>query len=367
LTQAPLVSLADVNAPRSLVLRPTLETLRRDAGFGLRFRLALARARGRLGRFEERVVERRYKPVHWLVQDGAAVGYSEADLGRLARLGRRWLELAGVRASDVVVSVAPAGPHLEFWELALGGRAAGVPTLLLDPSADAAAVASYAPTVLAGRPMDALRLLEAGVRPRAVLALGEPLDAGLRSRLAAAAGGAAVLAAWAPAGVRSLWVECVGQDGFHTAPEAELLEVVDPLSGELSPPGADGELVWTALGWRGTVLVRMRTGVYGSVSERPCRHCGAPGPIVHAAPGVPAFLGVLDRHLGVRSWLAELSAPGGVEELVVFLNLADGADVGDVCHSLDEHLSATQYVVLPPDEVDARVRANGDRRVIDLR
>lgn len=376
LHQAPMMDLAQVDDPAALVLRPRSLDLHRLREPRLALRLAWARARGKRELVARSIVDQRYKPVQWVMQAGVPVGYSSADLDRLADLGRRSLALAGVGPSDVLVGIVPVGPHLAWWQLALGARQAGVATLHLAPVPPAERVARFRPTVLAGRPFDLARLLESAVAAghpldevRTLVVVGEPLEAGVRSRLAALLrpADAAVTSMWAPPGARALWAQCRGGTGLHIWPLSEVVEIVDPLSGEAAPPGADGEVVLTALGWRGTVFVRLRTGVYASLEPGPCPTCGSAGARLVVSSSTPAFLSSLDEHPGVAGWQAELSDLRGNEELVVFMAPTPGVRLGPLLAELDEKLSATQYVVLSSDELDARIAALGDRRLIDRR
>lgn len=355
LAQAPLTRLAEVADPRDLVLRPG------------------GHQRGR-GSERDRQ-QHTFKPVHWTIHGEVLVGSSAEDLTRMAELGKRWLGLAGVEPHDVLVNILPYGPNLGWWQVALGARHAGLSAIDLRVAPPPAEVARLRPSVLAGRPFDLARLMEAAelagrplVDVHTVLAVGEPLEPGMRARLTRLLGeGGAVVAAFAPPGVRALWGECREGMGLHTWPDAEVIELVDPLSGEPVPPGADGEVVWTALGWRGTVLIRLRTGVFASTDDGRCPACGAPGPRLSVAPSVPAFLAVLDRSRDVAGWQAELRRTGGHEELVVFLVPAPAAALGPLLADLDVELSATQYVVLDADSLDDRIARAGDRRLIDLR
>ena len=319
---------------------------------------------------------RRFKPVHWVVQEGVPMGSSACDLELLAEIGSRWLGLAGVGEDDALVSVLPPGPNLAHWYLVLGARQAGVSALHLPGPASTARVFAFSPTVLAGRPLDLVRLLEAAraegrplERVHTVLAVGEALEAGVRARLAGLLDGpdAAVVSAWAPPGVRALWGDCRHGHGLHTWPASEVLEIVDPLSGAPVGPGSDGEVVWSPLGWRGTVFLRLRTGVFAALEPGPCRSCGWDGPRLVVSPRVPSFLAPLDRDTRVSDWQAELRVVNGREELVVFLAPAPGQLLEDLLGELDAQLSATQYVVLPRAALDARLAAHGDRRVLDLR
>ncbi|HUP69225.1 MAG TPA: hypothetical protein VM142_05355 [Acidimicrobiales bacterium] len=387
LSRLPLLRLGEVEAPADFVLRPDWASLGRAGHRDL----AGSRSGRRRRRGAGELVDHRYKPVHWTLDDGVPVGSSAADMERLAGLGARWLALAGVEPTDVLVGLALPGPNLTFWELVVGAREAGVSAIHLPPAAAAAEVVRLCPTVLAGRPFDLARLLasaraEGGplASVHTLLALGEPLEDGMRAKLLQLLESpeqGAVVAAWAPPGVRSLWSECrsagvgeaaaatgtVGGTGLHTWPEAEVLEVIDPLSGTSAPPGADGEVVWTALGWSGTVFVRLRTGVFATLDDGPCPACHGPGPRLSIVSDTPAFLTALDRHPEVTGWQAELRTVEGREELIVFMSLAPAVAARSVMPELDDQLSATQYVVVDGPTLDARLAAHDDRRVVDLR
>lgn len=357
LARVPPVGLADLADPGALVLRPRLPRRSKKAT----------------------ETERAYKPVHWLVQDGVPIGSSAADLERLGTLSARWLRTVGVRPDDVVLGLLPGGPHLPYWQLVLGACRLGVSAVHLPPVPTAVDVARLHPTVVVGRPHDLVRLLDDGTgaprsggwrsRVRLVVAAGEPLDASMQARLQGLLGapGATVVSAWAPAGVRVMWWQCAPGSLLHTWPEAELVQIVDPLSGTPVPPGADGEVVWTAVGWHGTVLVRLRTGVFGVARPGKCPQCGASGPQLDVTMDEPSFLRVLDDHAGVADWQAELRSTSDGEELLVFMSVTPGVSLPRLLAELDADLFATQYVVLDRDVLDARLAASADRRVVDLR
>ncbi len=377
LAALPLARLEEVADPAELVLRPTSEALSRTPERDVRLGWWWARLRRRTATFNRRVLEPRYKPVHWH-SDTIPIGYTAEDLERLSEIGRCTLEMAGVAPYDVMVSLYPPGPSLAFWQMHLGARRAGVPALFLsrDPAADE--VARLRPSVLAGREGDLMRLLETGHEAglsfdglHTLFVLGQPLDPARRARLSEVAGGpsgsVAVVAAWAPPGVRAMWSECRDGIDVHTWPAAEVLELVDPLSGSPVPPGADGEVVWTPLGWKGTVVLRLRTGVYGSLEESPCVFCGRSSPRLRVVLSLPPFARVLDEHPQVALWQAELRTHRGSEELIVFLTPAVSGHPGRLLRQLDRQLSVTQFVVLDLHDLRARLRATGDVRVIDSR
>jgi hypothetical protein len=370
------IAIAALPDPRSLVLRPDERSIQRHGDFSLVRRVAWAKARGHQSAINREMIDPVYKPVHWLVQDGLFIGCSSEDLDRMADIGRRWLELAGVGRHDVALGLLPAGPHLPYWMFVLGCRRAGLSAIHLPPVPTPAQVAALAPAAVAGRPADLLLLFEAArdagrtlSSVRTVLTAGTRLDDVTRERLRAALAStqAEVVAAWSPTGVRALWSECRGGDGLHTWPDSEVIDLIEPLTGVPARPGADGEVVWSALGWKGTALLRLATGVYGSLDESPCPRCGRSTPRLRLTADVPAFVTVLAAHPEVRDWMAELRTVDGEEELVVYLSPSGNGHPGRLLRELDAQLSVTQFVVLDAPALDARLAAHDGQRVVDLR
>jgi hypothetical protein len=409
LDRLPVTRWSEVTDPRPFVLHPDYQSITRHGEPRLTAKVVWARLTGGTMRLNKTLFDPTYKPIHWLMADGVPVGYSHADLERLAELGWHWLDGAGVKSTDVIVSVVPPGPTLGYWELVLAARKARLSAVFLPPDALIAQIARLHPTVLAGRPEDLARVLSGPPEDladvRIVLAVDAPLPAEQRRRLEAglADEDAIVLSAWAPHGVRSLWTECRGHHGLHTAPTAEYVEVVDD------------EIVWTAIGWFGSVFVRLATGVSGALVRGTCAACRRSTPRVVARGGVsepgarpqpepevaeeefvdeveelepevafapepeparatpagngapPAFAAVLDGHPGVGVWQAELRTVNGTEELFVFFSAAGPNGPVPVLADLAEAVAVTQFVVLPEEELYDRLARHDDRQVVDLR
>ena len=288
------------------------------------------------------------------------------------------MDLAELDRHDIVVGILASGPTVAAAQLTLGAQHAGLSAMWLPSDSSPEAVAKLGPTVLVGAPNDLIRLLERGRADglafggvHTLLAVGEPLDPVRRQRLGHLAGGrhgeAAVVALYAPPGVRALWSECRDGTEFHTWPRYEVIELVDPLSGSTIPDGHDGEVVWTPIGWHGTVALRLRTGLYAAVEDRPCVACGRPGLRVRPLDTTPPFARVLDRHPAVDRWQAELRTVDGNEELIVYVSLQAHADLDEVLRQLDRQLSVTQFVILDRAAIDARVAAFADQQVVDTR
>jgi hypothetical protein len=161
-----------------------------------------------------------------------------------------------------------------------------------------------------------------------------------------------VLAVHVPDGHRLLWGECresAGRTGLHTYPDLELVQLVDPETGEASTEAA-GELVVTQLGFRGTALLRWRTGdLVQGIEEGTCPSCGRTVPRVtglRPAVLVPALdlrggpravdvRGVCAALVGradVLDWRVVLarSARDDADEVLVHVVPADSADSAEV-------------------------------------
>ena len=85
-----------------------------------------------------------------------------------------------------------------------------------------------------------------------------------------------------------------GASGFHLYPDLGIVELINPKTGERVPDGSPGEIVFTPLDARGTVVLRYRTGdiAEGGLTWDTCPHCGR-----HC----PRLLGPISRVSEVRS------------------------------------------------------------------
>ncbi|HUS62326.1 MAG TPA: hypothetical protein VMY34_09020 [Acidimicrobiales bacterium] len=374
LSRLPFTEATEITDATQLVLRPDPDGIGRSSSTRLALRLAFARTTGRLDKLNHELLEPDYKPIHWLYENGAPIGYSAHDLERLAELGRQWLESAGLSPYDALVSIVPPGPHLGFWQLSLGARRGGVPSLFLPSTAPSDDIVHLDPTVLAGTPADLIGVLteleDDGAtleHVKTALVVGDLLDEESRRRLIGLLPPrAVVVSAFAPAGVRSLWVECRGGVGFHTSTDADLVEIVDP-SGMAVRAGSDGELVYSSLGWKGTAVLRLRTGLHGRLIPGACPGCGRTSPRLRLAKALPRFAAVLEAHPEVVAWQAELRTVDGVEELLVYLTPSGSGHPGKLLRELDRELRVTQFVVLDLDDLDQRLSDSNDVKVLDLR
>jgi phenylacetate-coenzyme A ligase PaaK-like adenylate-forming protein len=328
------------------------------------------------------------------------IASTRADLDTITRAGARLWSVLGLTRNDVLVSAVEPIATTEHVALQYAALGAGAPALYPGGHPDdlAAAMRLAPPTVLAVPTEHAVEILEglAGLDSlRTVLLVGAPTDAERSAathaaRRAVGAGDLAVLAVHAPAGARLLWGECRqsgGKTGLHSYPDLDLLQVVDPDTGEHTTGG--GELVLTQLGMRGSALLRWRTAdVVEQVSLTQCPSCRR---VVPRAEGLQRHALVTDIGDGgemidlrsvasalsgrrdVRDWRIVVSrrGRGGVPRVIVRL-APDGQDVAGVVIGAAADIRAlagglpTQIVLSDPYELAGlRGQRHSDRILVE--
>jgi phenylacetate-CoA ligase len=95
------------------------------------------------------------------------------------------------------------------------------------------------------------------------------------------------------------WSECPfpvdePPTGYHLYPDLGVFEVIDPKTGIAVPDGEPGELVYTPLDARGSVVLRYRTGdiIEGGLTYEPCPCCGRQ---------LPRLIGKISRSSEIKS------------------------------------------------------------------
>ena len=313
------------------------------------------------------IVEQDTRPTSY-VWAGLGLRYplasTRGDLDVVARAGARLWQVLGLTRADVVVSGLATLPTAQTQALQLGALGAGSPLLAPGPRTDAVAgaLALVPATVLVVPALGGAELVEALADAdaplstlRTVLVAGAPDEderEDLRAALAAAGlDKAVVLGVHVPDGHRLMWGECRssgGSTGLHTYPDLEVVDLVDPETGEKG--SGPGELVVTQLGLRGSALLRWRTGdLADAVTESACPSCGRTVPRVvglrrgalvpelalrtGAQPvDVRAVASAAGGRPDVRDWRVVLgrSARDDADELLVHVVPAQDADAAEV-------------------------------------
>ena len=286
-----------------LVLQPDMEKLRRFAPKGKLIGLLATRAmRGAEAATEE--VRREYGPVHVIFTTGRTAlptqfVYTPYDWDRLHMIGQRIGHVGGIKADVRSLNVFPFAPHLAFWQTFAVGQ--GVPTLIvhtgggkvMGTSGNIMAMARLQPDVIIGIPGFVYHMLRQAAHEGVKLTKlhkialgGERVPMGLRAKLGelCAEMGAPDVRVQSVLGFtesRQCWAECTPPDhttsyGFHTYPDLEIFECVNPETGEPVGEGERGELVYSTIDGRGSCVIRYKGGdiAEGGIVYDPCPGCG---------------------------------------------------------------------------------------------
>jgi phenylacetate-coenzyme A ligase PaaK-like adenylate-forming protein len=347
------------------------------------------------------------------------------DLAILAEVGRRLVQVAGIdTANDKIVSLFPYAPHLAFWQVYYVGVGGGVFTLntgggkVMGTEGILLAIAKIRPAYLVGIPGYAYHLLrEAHSQGMDLgfvkgLALGgDQVTPGYRSRVkdllrSMGAKDPAVVSVLGFTEARKCWIECPGEggSGFHTYPDLEIIEVVDPDSGKPVGEGETGELVYTTLAGRGSCVLRYRTGdlLIGGMTWKPCSFCGRTVPrlssqlervshrknfqlskVKGTLVNLNLFKEELDNDPRVEEWQLVIKKrnddPYEVDELHLNLALsarANGARDEETCRDIERRLFEVSEVrlnsttILPLErllELLGMETQLKEKRIVDLR
>ena len=225
--------------------------------------------------------------------------YSRHDLDRLAVAGRRVMEVCGARPEHRLLNAFPYAPHLAFWLTHYAGTSFGAMMFssgggkVMSTNETLRLIRKLKPDDFIGIPTFLYHVLhqavEEGLRWDNLQCLvlgGEKVNDGLRQKLADLATelGALhevnVLATYGFTEAKMAWAECpfphgLPSAGYHLYPDMGIVEIIDPKTGEVLPDGQPGEIVFTPLDARGSVVLRYRTGDFtdGGLTLKPCPYC----------------------------------------------------------------------------------------------
>lgn len=282
---------------RDFILIPETQLLSRQPGIFLR---ALIRGKGRV----KEELEREYRPIFMTSTTGRAAEpipflYTQHDLRNLAVSGARIVEIAKAEKEDRILNVFPYAPHLAYWQVHYGAIEKNLFCLgsgggkVMGTDGNIQLIKKINPTVLIGMPTFIYHMLNQAVEEgehfenlRLIILGGEKVVTGTRRKLSdlcATLGSPAVsvVATYAFTESKMAWVECpFHRDelsaGYHLYPDLGIVEIINPETGAVLADGEGGEIVYTPLNSRGTVIIRYRTGDFidGGLTYAPCPHCG---------------------------------------------------------------------------------------------
>ena len=313
--------------------------------------------------------------------------YTARDIENLRAAGAHVMRVTGAEREMRMMNMFPFAPHLAFWITHYAGKEYGV--FILDTGGGKSMgtdgnlriIRKIKPDVLIGMPTFLYHVLTEAAQSslalpnlRKIVLGGEKAPAGMRRKLRALARelGAErvdVLRTYGFTEAKMAWAECpfdedAGSAGYHIHPDLSLIEIVDPKTGEPRGEGEPGEIVFTPLAARGSVVLRYRTGdcVDGGLFHEPCPYCGRM---------VPRLVGEISRNSDVREMnLGKLK--GTLIDFNHLEHILDNAEhVGTWQLELrklhDDPLEVDElilHVAKADDFDDARLRAMLDERFV---
>ncbi len=208
------------------------------------------------------------------------------------------MQVCGAQHDLKLLNMFPYAPHLAFWMVHYGATAFGLFCLssgggkVMGTDGNLRLIQKVKPDVLIGMPTFIYHVLqqalESGMRCphlRKLVLGGEKVAEGIRRKLRnmahkLGAPNVEVLATYGFTEAKMAWAECPcpvdeQPSGYHLYPDLGIFEVVNPKTGVVMPEGNPGELVFTPLDARGSVVLRYRTGdcIDGGLVYEPCPYC----------------------------------------------------------------------------------------------
>ena len=299
---------------RAFVLQPDKRVLSRRIST-----IAGALLHGR--RAMEEKFEREFRPIFLTSTTGRSAEsvpflFTAHDIGNLRLAGARIMEVGAAARDMRMLNMLPFAPHLAFWLTHYAGTEFGVFVIssgggkTMGTEGNLRLIRKIRPDVLIGMPTFIYHVMTEAVQEhmelpnlRKIVLAGEKTPTGMRNKLRELARELGskkveVLRTYGFTEAKLAWAECpyeedAGSAGYHIHPDLALIEIVDPVTGEPRGEGEPGEIVFTPLDARGSVVLRYRTGdvIDGGLFHEQCPFCGR---------DVPRLVGDISRRSDVR-------------------------------------------------------------------
>jgi len=355
-------------ATLEFVLQPNEKSIKKYFPKG---RLILSLIKGKT-RFKKEL-ETEYKPIFLTATAGTTNNpisflYSSYDLENLKLSGLRAMQIFNIKQNEKALNIFPYAPHLAFWQTFFAGFSSCIFMLstgggkTIGTEGNIKAMLKVQPSLLIGVPSYVYHILKTARNENRDLsflkkvALGAArVPKGFKRKLATllnemGSPNLKISGTYGFTESRLAWMECPTDvdtsSGYHTYPDMGIFEVIDSETGEVKKEGEDGELVYTSIDGRGSVVLRYRTGdlVKGGIVYHPCKYCGRTVPrissdIVRASNiknielskikgtlvNLNTFEHFLDNEELIDEWQIEIrkkdNDPYEIDEMILYLSL----------------------------------------------
>ena len=323
--------------------------------------------------------------------------YTKHDLANLTAGGIRLMELCKSDPSYRHINAFPFAPHLAFWQAHYAGT--GFNTFMISSgggkvmgtSGNADLVTKINPDAIIGMPTFLYHLTQQAsaanhrwTNLKRIVLGGEKVPLGMRRKLQSLCADLGsqnvdIISTYGFTEAKMAWTECCPPEGgkpsgYHIYPDFAFVEIIDPDTGERVPDGTPGEIVFTPLDCRGSVVLRYRTGdlIDGGITREPCPHCGRTcprlvgnisrvsdrqrlnlGKVKGTLVDFSALEHVLDDTDGLGAWQLELRKhkddPLETDEIVVHAVSLSGEPSKGLAQRIRDRLTAATE--LSPNEI----------------
>ena len=427
ITKLDLISKDDPQKYKQFVLQPDQQLIKKYWPKDKLINLLLTKTfKGE--EFVKDKLSREYRPIFMTFTTGTTNSpvpflYSRYDLDNLNISGSRMVSLFDIAPDERIINIFPFAPHLAFWQVFYGAIEANVFALstgggkVLGTEGNMTALLRIKPSVILGVPSYIYHLIrfaqekghDLSFLKKIVLGAAKvtvPFKQKITEMLKEqGATGVSIMGTYGFTEARSAWAECPTEyhqsSGYHLYPDKEIFEIIDPVTGEVREDHEDGELVYTSLDSRASVVLRYRTGdfVKGGITYGVCPFCKrltlrlssdisrlsdtkdlqlskVKGTLVN----LNHFGEILNDIPEVDEWQIEIrkhnNDPFDSDELVVYLAVKGHVNEAEFCPMLrDKIIGATEVApnevrIIPLAEMIKRLEletANKEKRILDTR
>lgn len=409
------------------VLRPDEKLIKKYWPKNKLFYLALLKAFRGEGYVKQRL-EKEYRPIFLTATTGTthqpvSFLYTAFDIENLRIFGYRLLEVFGAHPDDRAVNLFPYAPHLAFWQTVFAGMAHNNFLLstgggkVLGTQGNIEAIGKVRPNMLIGVPSYIYHIVREARESgkdlsfiQKIILGASAVPCGFKEKLSGllkdmGAKEVCVMGTYGFTEAKCAWGECPTEihisSGYHTYPDKEIFEVIDPQTGEVKKEGEDGELVYTSIDARGSCVLRYRTGdlVKGGITHQRCPYCKSTVPRIAAEiyrasnikdlmlskvkgtlVNLNTFGEILEAEKGIEEWQIELKKkdndPYEVDELYIYLSIRNDCEAQALKEELRHKIhSATEItpndiIIIAHKEMLERVEmevSNKVKRLVDKR
>ena len=359
---------------REFILQPTAELLREYAPLQQKAVLLVDKLMGGEERARSRV-EREYRPIFMTATTGRSARptpflYTLHDIEILKTAGSRIIQVIDIDPNAKTINLFPYAPHLAFWQVQMAGFAHGVMVIgtgggrITGTEASILLIERTQAEVIVGVPSFIYHILRRAKRSgvglphvKKVVLGAERVPSGMKQKMRETlqelgAKDVSIFGTYGFTEARMAFAESPddAEGGYYLYPDLGLFEILDPDTGEVLPEDADGELVYTPLDGRGTIVLRYRTGdlVRGGIRLRNVPGLGGYIPVLSSnitrvsnirrmnlrkvkgtLVNLNDLASLLSGMVEIEEWQVEISKkdddPYEVDQLSIIVALRDGA------------------------------------------